>query len=451
MLTQKQIQHLSLRAGFGEPYADVKAKANKPLSILVDDLLNEKMVPISVTGKSKVSMSGFSAMTSSDKIAMRKLWRESIKDLNISWIRTMVTNKSNLREKMGIFWHDHFACSSNNIFYLESYLTTLRKHALGNFRDLLHAIAKEPAMLLYLNNQQNKKRAPNENFAREVMELFTLGRDKDYDEDDIREVARAFTGWGVTKDGKFKVRNHLHDNDEKVVFGKKGNFGGSEVLDMLLENKNTAIYLAGKLVKFFVSEKGDKQLASEVGAILYKNNYEIKPALKHLFTSDKFMDPKNIGKMIKSPIELIVGLQRMGRVVINSPQSLIYMQKMLGQKLFYPPNVAGWHSGQAWIDNATLSFRLQLPRYVFLAGTLDLIPSESADMFDQLKLRGGLKKLEAKVDQHLLEQDFARSSDTEMVDFFIQPSGNDNLYHTIKSSILKNTANLTAKPAFQLC
>jgi uncharacterized protein (DUF1800 family) len=451
MLNQKSAQHLMLRAGFGASYLQIRKLTGRHPETVVDELLGEQNEAIQVTGKLGITMTDFSTMAKEDKIAMRREWKESVRDLNVDWIRSMVYSTGGLQEKMGLFWHDHFACSSNNVFYLESYLNTLRKHALGNFGELLHAIAKEPAMLLYLNNQQNRKLAPNENFAREVMELFTLGHDNDYTEKDIREVARAFTGWGVTKEGEFRIRNFHHDNEVKEVFGKFGNFGGEEVLDMLLEKRSTASYIAQKWVKFFVNEKGDAELGSKVAETLYDSGYEIKPALKVLFTHKNFYSKENMGNRIKSPVELIAGLQRMTHTEVQSEQSLIYMQKMLGQKLLFPPNVAGWHSGVSWIDNATLLFRVQLPRYIFLAGTLDLMPSQSADIFDQLKLGGGLKKLEVKIDQPALENDFAGVSTREMHEFFCQPDLVGNFHDIRKSNILEKVAIFTAKPEFQLC
>ena len=168
----------------------------------------------------------------------------------------MINSEAQLREKMSLFWHGHFACRVMNIYFQQQLLDIIRENALGNFGDLLHEVSKSPAMLSFLNNQQNKKQHPNENFAREVMELFTMGRGN-YTEEDVKEGARAFTGWGFNLQGEFVYRPFQHDNGKKTFLGKTGNFDGDDIIDILLEQKQTAKFISQKIYKYFVNDTPD--------------------------------------------------------------------------------------------------------------------------------------------------------------------------------------------------
>lgn len=216
-------------------------------------------------------------------------------------------------------------------------------------------------MLNFLNNQQNRKDHPNENFAREVMELFTLGRGN-YTEHDVKEAARAFTGWSATIKGEYIFRRAQHDFESKTVLGQTGNFDGEEVLDILLKEKQTAKYITQRLYKFIVNEELDKDRVEWLADRFYKNNYEISPLLEDIFTSDWFYDEKNVGAKIKSPIELLVGIRRMLPMKFDKDEVLLLLQRSLGQLLFYPPNVAGWPGGKNWIDSSTLMMRMRIPQ-----------------------------------------------------------------------------------------
>src|SRR5687767_7944181 len=182
--------------------------------------------------------------------------REGVRSLNLNWLKLFVNTDAQLREKLAFFWHGHFACRNLNVFYQQGLLDSLRRNANGSFRDMLHDISKTAAMLNFLNNQQNRKDHPNENFAREVMELFTLGRGN-YTETDIKEAARAFTGWTSNLRGEYVFRKNQHDFGSKHVLGHKGDFDGDEVLDILLDQKQTARYITQKLYKFLVNDQVD--------------------------------------------------------------------------------------------------------------------------------------------------------------------------------------------------
>jgi uncharacterized protein (DUF1800 family) len=229
-----------------------------------------------------------------------------------------------------------------------------------------------------LNNQQNKKDHPNENFAREVMELFTLGRGN-YTEHDIKEAARAFTGWGANLKGEFQFRRFQHDFGSKTVLGKTGDFDGNEVLDILLSQKQTAKYISQKLYKFLVNEQPDKDKIEWMADRFFKSNYDIGQLLEDVFTSEWFYDEKNVGAKIKSPIELVVGIQRMLPLKLENEEALMLIQRVLGQLLFYPPNVAGWPGGTAWIDSSSLMMRMRIPMMLDDKDEMNVRPKDDDD------------------------------------------------------------------------
>jgi uncharacterized protein (DUF1800 family) len=236
---------------------------------------------------------------------------------------------------------------------------TLRAHATGNFGDLLHAIAKDPAMLVYLDGVRSRKGAPNENFAREVMELFTLGEGR-YREQDIKEAARAFTGWSVDRQsGQFLFRPRLHDHEVKTVFGKSGAFDGDDVLDLLLARPQTAQHVTAKLWREFVSSDPDPVEVRRIAASFAASRYDIKVALSDLLLCDAFYAPENRGALVKSPTELVVGTMRSFGLEPEPAIALAVATAVMGQNLMAPPNAKGWSGGDAWINTNTLLARKQ--------------------------------------------------------------------------------------------
>lgn len=376
LTNQTKNQHLMWRAAFG-PSADQLTivsqvsprqlytslqKASAPLPEyldVADDSLKELISGIQEEGRlqSRKELSG------EDRKKLQQKQREGIRSLNLAWMKLFVSSEAQLREKMAFFWHGHFACRNLNIFYQQGLLDVIRKNALGNFRDLLQGVSKTAAMLNFLNNQQNRKDHPNENFAREVMELFTLGRGN-YTENDIKEAARAFTGWSSNLKGEFVFRRFQHDFGSKTVLGKTKNFTGEEVLDLLLEQKQTAKFISHKIYKFFVNDTPEVEKVNWLAHRFYTNNYDIGSLMEDVFTSDWFYDEKNIGCIIKSPVELLVGIQRWLSLKPESEEVFLFLQRALGQVLFYPPNVAGWPGGKNWIDSSSLMLRMRIPQLI---------------------------------------------------------------------------------------
>ncbi len=460
-LNQRQVQHLLLRMGFGDSYSRIQKYVKKNPEKILDtewaladskeNIDYEKEDAEKIAEWKEANPGQMKDMDKSMRKDIRKQGREIVLSLNRKWIERMTMSESGGLDKMALFWHDHFACASQNPVHIHSYINTIRSQALGNFGDMLKAVSKEPAMLQYLNNQQNRKKAPNENFAREVMELFTLGRDQGYTETDIKEAARAFTGWGFNRTGKYMFREKQHDFGEKTFLGKTGNLTGEEVLEQILKLKRTAEYISEKWVRFFVHQDGDKTLEKEVADALYDSNYDIKTGLKALFSNERFYDTKNIGSRVKSPIEFIISNFRMTETQVTDQQSLIYLQQILGQKLFAPPNVAGWPDGYDWVDSSTLMFRVSLPGFLFKSGELQEHPGKSFDDNDPFFVKKRLKKLKAIVDFEKLEKELGKLSDEELRDFLIQVNGVKIGDELKKMELIDKIVDLTSRPEYQLC
>ncbi len=455
----KQIKHLYARAGFGLRFEDRKVNEHFSVKKAVKDLFKTSDVndPIStVQGNTD-----YNAIMKGDVLARKQFLqeqRQQEKDLNLAWIQKMSATEAQLREKMTLFWHNHFACRSREALFAQQLNNIQRTHALGNFRDLVLEVSKSPAMLQILNNQQNHKGHPNENFARELMELFTIGRGN-YTEKDVKESARAFTGWGFNKDGEFLVRPFLHDGDQKTFLGKTGNFAGEDIINTLLEQKQTAYFISNKLYKYLVNEIPDPLHVNAMADVFYKSNYEIKPLLEYVFTSDWFYEDKNTGNIVKSPVELIVGLNRQFYITYQRPDVLLEFQRTLGQILFYPPNVAGWPGGRNWIDSSSLMYRLKIPSMVLNGGLIDF--AGKADPEDEAYLatvrnRQTLvnTKVQAQPDWPKFLGDIPKNlSNTAIAQFILEPTLGKAMQNTVDHSTNIKTLviEIVSTPEYQLC
>jgi uncharacterized protein (DUF1800 family) len=387
--------------------------------------------------------------------------RNGIRDLNSIWMSKMVNSSAQLREKMAFFWHGHFACRNLNVLYQQQLLDIIRQNALGNFGTMLKAVSRSAAMLNFLNNQQNRKDHPNENFAREVMELFTIGRGN-YAESDVKEAARAFTGWGSNFQGEFVFRRFQHDFGSKTVLGRSGNFDGEEVLNILLEEKKTAVYITTKLYRFLVNEIPEAKHIEWLSDRFYKNGYEIEPLLEDIFTSDWFYENKSIGTRIKSPIELLAGIRRLLPMQFDEASGQLLLQRGLGQVLFYPPNVAGWPGGKTWIDSSSLMLRMRVPR--LLLGEDEWNIGGKTDDDVQMGMMQRLQnRLEAKVDWMPLLSSFQKvpleKLPAQLSDLLLQTQRAQTIA-LLKSyvvaadrdaSIRQLTAHILSTPEYQLC
>jgi len=313
-----------------------------------------------------------SANEAEKRLLLRDLRLKSL-DLRAWWLQEMIETDSPLTERMTLFWHNHFVSSQQKVksplpMYRQNLL--LRRHATGSFGTLLHAVARNPAMILYLDSASNRKGQPNENFARELMELFTLGEGH-YSEQDIRDAARAFTGWSLDRDtGEYRFYRALHDGGEKTVLGRRGRLNGDDVLDQLLAQPATAGFITRKLWREFISPQPDEAEVQRIAAVFRASGYDIKTVLRALLVSDHFYAPANRAVLVKSPVDLLVGSLRQFDMAPGDLRSVALASRTLGQDLFAPPNVKGWPGGEAWINSATLLARQQVLARLFRAGEM---------------------------------------------------------------------------------
>ncbi|MFM0111965.1 DUF1800 domain-containing protein [Paraburkholderia nemoris] len=286
------------------------------------------------------------------------------------WVREMLSTPSPLTERMTLFWHNHFTSGQDKVQYPQQMAQQnmlLRRDALGNFGELLHDVAKDPAMLQYLDGASNRKGKPNENFAREVMELFTLGEGH-YTQRDVSEAARAYTGWSLDPDTQAYVwRANQHDDGDKTVLGQTGPFDGDQVLDILLARPETATFVTTKLWREFVSDTPDPARIAPIAAQFRASHYDIKVALRGLFMSDALWDDGDRGVLVKSPVEFVVGTLRAFDIGYDNTAPFAAQIRTLGENLFYPPNVKGWPGGTIWINSSTLLARKQFVEQLFRA------------------------------------------------------------------------------------
>ena len=286
--------------------------------------------------------------------------RQHMLELRGWWLQRMAKGPRPLQEKMVLFWHGHFATSVDKV--REAYLMwrqneLFRRLATGNWLDMLIEVAQDPAMLIWLDQAQSRKEHPNENFAREVMELFALGEGH-YAEKDITEGARALTGWSYDRLAqKFINRRFWHDSGEKVIFGKRGNFDGEDFLEMIVAQPQAARFITAKLWNFFTGQMPSEEIGAALADIFRKSNNTFKPVLRAMFLSEEFYSPSIVRNQVKSPVQWLVGSVRMLERELPPPMVCFSLTRNLGQDLFAPPNVKGWDGGLSWITTNNLLAR----------------------------------------------------------------------------------------------
>jgi uncharacterized protein (DUF1800 family) len=453
-ISQKQLWQLLLKTSSAKPEKIDVAKN------LVDGLFN---------GVKELGDLQKKELTNDQKKQLREQSRDDIKNLNIRWMDEMINSEAQLREKMSLFWHGHFSSRVINSYFQQELLQVIRENAIGNFKDMLRGVSKSASMLQFLNNQQNKKQHPNENFAREVMELFTLGRGN-YTENDIKEGARAFTGWGFNLQGEYVFRKFQHDDGSKTFLGKTGNYDGDDIIDILLEQKQTAKFITNKIYKYLVNENPDAGHVSWLSDRFYNSGYDIKKLLEYIFTSDWFYEEKNIGNKIKSPVELLVGIRRLLPMEMENDQAQLLFQRTLGQILFYPPNVAGWPGGKNWIDSSTLMVRLRIPQIITANEVINIRPKADDDVMMGQMMQEKMKKLKeitkgatGVVDWSLVSKIFEATPREKLLDKISdtvlqtkskvsRPTLDKYLNEENRENYVKSVVvNLMSTPEYQLC
>jgi len=346
-----QAAHLLRRAGFGATQQELENLLSLGREGAVDYLIHYERIDDSAMEQA---------------LAQQNYLQEPLRLPSIQqwWLFRMINTQRPLQEKMTLFWHDHFATAISKVT-VEAWMLQqnelFRRLALGKFRELLVEVSKDPAMIVWLDNNTNIKGSPNENYARELMELFTMGisdvitGEANYTEQDIHESARAFTGW-TQRRGRFFFNSSQHDSGTKTFLGQTGNFNGEDIVDILVQRRATARYLSKKLLEFFVYANPEPELIEELADVYLSSQYDIRSVVRHILLSDAFYSDRALYANVKSPTELVVGSIRMLQASIP-PRTLLAAMSLMGQVLFNPPTVAGWDWGLGWINTATLLVR----------------------------------------------------------------------------------------------
>jgi len=387
------------------------------------------------------------------------------------WFRRMLKTEAPLREKMVLFWHDHFATSIQKVkqpalMVMQNEL--FRRHATGSFKELTHAILMDPAMMLYLDTQTSKKGQPNENFAREVMELFTLG-EGNYTEPDIKEAARAFTGYSLNRLNGTVVHNKRQwDDGEKKIFGKSGKFDGDDVIDLLFEQEAAARYVPRKLWEYFAAEDPPEEGVEALAKSFKAADFKVEPLLREIFRSKAFYSEKVVRNQIKSPIQFLV--QMFKELELESPPQgyVVNAQQQLGQMLFMPPNVAGWDWGKAWINTNTLLTRYNVAGFITKGAQESSQLAENGDaMMDtnmemdrkQMRVANMLDRSQRswpgpdydKIAPRALREDPERLVNSLVQRFFQAPLGSKERSAFVEYAVSKKGAIFTNKEVGELC
>jgi uncharacterized protein (DUF1800 family) len=372
--------HLLNRIGFGGTPTEIESVHAQGLDSILRQFVDGRDEPERVRAPSwahpqnlkeiRMALQALKEGSSERKGKMREMQEmqaAQILDLRRWWLNRMMTAQNPLREKMTLFWHGHFATSIqkvNNCYWMWLQNETFRHNALGNFKSLTRQMSREPAMMIYLDLQESRKEHPNENWARELMELFTVGIGH-YTEEDIRESARAFTGYrldNTTQDFQFAAGQH--DNWQKTFMGKRGAWDGDDVIDILMEQPACAEFIADKLWRFFVEDQPPRNVVTAVAGRLRAEKYELRPVLREIFSSAEFFSERAMHSQIKSPVQFLVQTVKLLESALPSAKVAQNAMSQMGQLPFAPPNVKGWDGGRAWITPSTLLFRYNFSGYL---------------------------------------------------------------------------------------
>ncbi len=366
-------RHLLNRAGFGGTPQEVQKLYEMGLYQAVDHLVNFHLQPPAdvpfdavppaaadpLAGKLRIpGAAGRAARTTAQATAYNAQEGRLIR----WWLKRLVESPRPLQEKLTLFWHGLFATQASVVKH--SYATyhhnqLLREHAAGNYGALLYGIVHDPVMLRYLDNNSNVKGRANENLAREIMELFSMGASQGYDEKDVREAARALTGYTFdAQAGQFRFVGTNHDDTPKKLFGREGKWTGDDLAKLILEQPSTSRFIARRLFEFFAYHDPAKETTEPLAALLRAHNYELTPLLENIFLSEEFYGAKSMGTQVKCPLQLVVvTLRTLGVKRVADAGVLHAATSGMGQQLLEPPDVKGWRYGQPWINSARIFVR----------------------------------------------------------------------------------------------
>jgi uncharacterized protein (DUF1800 family) len=480
-----EARHLLNRAGFGGTPAQVEALRAMGLHAAVDYLVDYEARPepedaasfdpdIMRPATAEEQAFAREARRNRDENALAQIQRtrmesERLDRLQLAemrkwWLKRLIETGRPLEEKMTLFWHGHFATgyrTIENSWHCLAQNRLFRRLATGNYAALVAGVVRDPAMIRYLDNDDNRQARPNENLARELMELFTLGEGNGYTESDIKEAARALTGY-TFRDDEFLFDRRQHDGRIKTILGQRGSFDGDDLVRILMQRRETGEFLCLKLHRFLVNDapgEPDRETREAVVAMareLRESRYELKPVLKALFRSAWFHDPANRGSVIKSPIQLAVQAIRSFRTPSRELSALASATDLMGQSLFQPPNVKGWDGGRSWINTSTLYVRQNLLVYLITGRRPNAYDWQLSDArFDAthlveepLRAAGDLPPEPRELAEWLLRFSLAVPPSPERIDAVAAILGpgrpsNDRL--------LAALCLITALPEYQLC
>jgi len=424
--------HLLRRAGFGGTSSQIGRLGAMTVHQAVDSIVNFPSTdalppppalydPREAIRENLMNMGTFLGGDASAKdelrrkigMEIRKGERDSVVALQRWWLERMLNTPAPLQEKMTLYFHGHFTTATiqkgvtPQMTFDQNQL--FRDNALGNLRELTWQVSIDPAMLIYLDNALNEQQHPNENYARELMELFTLGVDH-YTEQDVRESARAWTGWIVPRrTGKAMFLPRRHDDGVKTFLGQSGNFSGRDIVDIIYRQPACAQFWAGNLLNFFVYNNPEPQLVNAVAALITKNDYNLKPVMSTLLRSNVFYSDRAYRALVKSPVEFVVGTyQALGLTEIDPSAQRALVQ--MGQILFYPPNVAGWPGGANWLTSQTV-----IARENFVAGLMNSATMNGVSWMEQLPVKAGAAA--SQLVQRILQGDASPSAIAQLTDY----------------------------------
>jgi len=411
-------RHLLRRAGFGGPPEQVQALAAMKPASAVELLLDYERTPTVEIPDSTFDKDIRRPPTAEEREVIQRARRgqdealqqqlqqmrnekdredrEQLREIQQWWLQRMIETGRPMQERMTLFWHGHFATGYRgveNSYHMFLQNQMLRQHATGNFADLVMRILRDPAMLKYLDNDESRKGRPNENLARELMELFVLGEGNGYTEDDIKEGARALTGY-TFDDDTFAFETNRHDDGPKTIFGSTGNWNGDDFARIILSRKEPSLYICAKLYRALVNDapgmpgRNEMRVVDALAKKMREGQYDLKPVLRTLLLSRHFYDPANRASMIKSPVQLVVGATRELGVPVRNMSTVNAATDLMGQSLFMPPSVKGWDGGQLWINTSTLFVRQNLLVYLITGAG----PDGGADLgsWDPAPIRAAL-------------------------------------------------------------
>jgi len=487
-----QARHLLWRAGFGGTSAQVRTLAGMgvedAVALLIDpsrsadpepvkpDLFSDRiMSPLSEEDRRRYRLAQQNrdedtlARFRIERQRQQRTDRRQIAEVQRWWLKRMIETSRPLEEKMTLFWHGHFATGYRKIensYHQFQQNQMFRRQALGSFASLLGSIIRDPAMLGYLDNNLNRRAAPNENLAREIMELFALG-EGNYSENDIKEGARALTGY-TFQGNSFEFRQNQHDTGSKRILGRSGNFNGEDFVQIILAQRGCSEFISKKLYEFFVAavpaDRRDPAYAPAVSAIrhmarsLVRSNYAVAPVLTELFQSEHFYSRRFMCEQIKSPVQLIVGAVRSLNTPVRDLGILNDALSLMGQQLFEPPSVAGWAGGRSWINTSTLFVRQNILTFLLTGKSpTGYDPLANIERYDPTGLLEDLAAVSPGADRdpkrvasYLLR--FALGSEPtpqrlHTLDAFIESTG----ARVNTDSVTGMLALITAMPEYQLC